>query len=256
MSKKYIQATTPNKIFILNEIRKNHKKFLQEQNEILRYYKTNNNQVGFVKFGEALPLNSTEIKKDEYEALKFKPSDVKNYYWEKESLKGVEERMPPVEYNGDVYTAKGTKKPEKWGMYMGKLGDYNQQMSEHTSFMKKWFKDNAPGEDFYKNNMFYSMGQDGLPKYNPETLKNHIVGLHAEEANEYFAKKNNLLTEYNKNLTNLKKTHDSVIQRLNTEKEQIEKTYGQPENEDYYRTGTGTSTTDYDPQGALGATLL
>jgi hypothetical protein len=255
MSKKYIQATIPTKIFVLDEIRKNYKDFLNEQNEILRYYKTNTNQVGYVKFGEPLPLNSTEIKKDEYEALKYKPSNVKDYYWEKESLKGTKERMPPVEYHGEVYTTKDTKKPEKWGMYMGKLGDYDQQMEEHNSFMKKWFKDNAPGEDFYKNNMFYVMGEDGLPKFNSESLKNHIVGLHAEEANEYFAKKNNLLTEYNKNLVNIKKTHDAVIQRLNSEDAQIQKTYGQPDNEEFYRTGTGTKTYDYDPQGALGATL-
>jgi hypothetical protein len=262
MNKKYIQANLPSTIFILDEINKNYKKFLVEQNDGLKkYYKTNTNQVGFVSFSESIPLNSKEITKDEYESQKGLPTSPtiltkNNYYWEKESLKGTKERMPPVEYQGEVISSKGSETPIQYGMYMGKLGDYNQQLEEHNSFMKKWFKDNAPGEDFYKNNMFYIMGSDGLPKFNQESLKNHVVGLHPEEANVYFAKKNNLLTEYNKKLNEIKKTHDATTQRLKTEKENFEAVYGIPIETNYYRPGTGTQQNDYDPQGGLGQTLL
>ena len=258
-SKNYIDAILTSKMFILNEIQKNFNKMINEEDEKnVRYYSLPNGTVGFVQFGEPLPLEAKEITKDEYNNAKV--ADVKSltpqkYYWETESLKGTPDRMPPVEYHGKVITSKGTKIPKKWGMYLGKLGDYDAQMKEHTGYIKKWFKDNAPGEDFYKNNMFYSMGSDGLPKFNNEVLKNHIVGLHAEEANEYFAKKNNLLTNYTKKLTELKKTHDATQQRLKTEEETINKQYGPPKEEDYYRTGTGTRTTDYDPQGGLGSTL-
>lgn len=229
-----------------------------------RYYRTSNNQYGYVDAPYSLPLGATEITEDEYNSLydqNKSPLDVlisSSYSWEGKTLKGVQERMPPVEYNRQVISKAGSIIPEQWGQYMGVLGDYNKQMKEHTAWLKKWFKDNAPGDDYYKNNMFYYKGTDGLPVYNESAMKNHIPGLHPQESAEYHAKKNTVLSNNNDALITLKQNHDSINQRYKSDLDKVEKDWGRPETptdyEDFYNTGAGKYNA-YDPEGALGATL-
>lgn len=229
-----------------------------------KYYKTSDNQYGYVDAPYSIPPGSTEITEDQYNSWydqnksKLNSLSTTTYSWEGDNLKGVQERMPPVEYNGQVMSKPGSVNPEQWGQYMGVLGDYNKQMEEHTAWLRKWFKDNAPGDDYYKNNMFYYKGSDGLPVYNESAMKNYIPGLHPEESAEYHAKKNTILSNHNSALTTLKQNHDSINQRYKSDLDQVEKDWGQPETptnyEDVYNTGAGKYNA-YDTEGGLGATL-
>lgn len=227
-----------------------------------KYYITSDNQYGYVDAPYNIPPGATEITEDQYNSWydqnksKLNLLSTTSYSWEGGNLKGVQERMPPVEYNGQVISRAGTTLPQQWGQYMGVLGDYNKQMKEHTAWLRKWFKDNAPGDDYYKNNMFYYKGSDGLPVYNESAMKNFIPGLHPEESAEYHARKNTILTNHNSALNTLKQNHDAINQRYKSELTKVEKDLVQPKTRPNYGYGTGAGKYHvYDPEGGIGATL-
>jgi hypothetical protein len=186
----------------------------------------------------------------------------KSYWWESINLKGYPESYPPVVNEGKVFTSVGSPSCEVWGRYNGNLGCYDVQEKEHSEYMKKWFKDNAPGDEFYKNNPFYIKGKDGLPIFNYDADRRKTPeGFADEEYPIYLAECNNITNKYQETLNLLKKNRDSDIGRLQAQINQSNKDLAEKEEAanqiNSYQSGTGirNSNVEYDPMGALGATL-
>jgi len=182
----------------------------------------------------------------------------KSYWWESINLKGYPESYPPVVNEGEVFTSVGSPSCEVWGRYNGNLGCYDVQEKEHSEYMKKWFKDNAPGDEFYKNNPFYIKGKDGLPIFNYDADRRKTPeGFADEEYPIYLAECNNITNKYQATLNLLKKNRDSDIGRLQAQINQYNKDYLAQEaysNElDPNVRYLGKSGNVYDPMGALGS---
>jgi hypothetical protein len=183
-----------------------------------------------------------------------------NYWWEDVNLKGYPEEYPPVIYQGEIYTSGNVCKT--WSTYKGQIGCYENQLEEHKSFMRKWYTDNAPGDDFYKNNPFYIKGEDGLPVFSyDESRRNVPKGFHPQEYPLYLAEVNNIKTKYTNKKNDLSKLKDTDIERLKGWRDYYQKQYNEglanANRIDAYQTGTGlkNSADEYDYTGGIGATM-
>lgn len=183
---------------------------------------------------------------------------IKNYWWQSINLKGYPESYPPVVSEGAVFTSVGSPSCEVWGTYNGNLGCYDVQEKEHSEYMKKWFKDNAPGDEFYKNNPFYIKGDDGLPVFNYDADRRKTPqGFADEEYPIYLAECNNIINKYQATLNLLKKNRDSDIGRLQAQINEFNKNLAdqktrasEPDPNVRYM---GQSGMLYDPSGGIGA---
>ena len=187
------------------------------------------------------------------------PTNMK-YWWSEMNLKNYEQAYPPVKYYGEIITTPGsTGCGGDYGTYNGVFGCYDQQIKEHQLFMKKWYLDNRPGDEFYRDNPFYIKGKDGLPVFNYDgSRRTTPSGFDTQEYPLYLAETNNIETKYQNKINNLTKIKNSDIGRLNKKIQDIESELEQQKkiaSAEYYRTGTGTKNYDYDPEGGLGATL-
>jgi hypothetical protein len=185
-----------------------------------------------------------------------------SYWWEGVNLKGYPESYPPVIYEGQVIDRIGGPSCSVYATYNGVFGCYDSQEKEHSEYMKKWFKDNAPGDDFYKNNPFYVKGKDGLPVFNYDPSRRKVPeGFHLDEYPVYLAECNNIENKYQTKISLLSKNRNSDVGRLQSQVDQYNKDLVNAESEaqrlDSYQTGTGikNSADEYDYTGGLGATL-
>ena len=182
----------------------------------------------------------------------------KSYWWQSVNLKGYPESYPPVVNEGNFYSSVGTPLCDTYSTYNGNLGCYDVQEKEHSEYMKKWFKDNAPGDEFYKNNPFYIKGKDGLPIFNYDLERKKIPdGFAPEEYPLYLAECNNIINKYQATLNLLKTNRDSDIGRLQAQINEFNKNLADQEAEaskldpkTYYM---GQSGMVYDPSGGIGA---
>lgn len=186
---------------------------------------------------------------------------IKNYWWENVNLKGYPEEYPPVIYQGQIITSDDSS-CTTWSTYKGQIGCYDNQIEEHKSFMKKWYKDNTPGDEFYKNNPFYIKGEDGLPVFSYDESRRTVpTGFHAEEYPIYLAEVNNIKTKFQNKKTELQKLRDSDVERLNGWKAYYEKQYRDAlttaNASVEYQPGTGlkNSSVEYDYAGGIGAIM-
>lgn len=184
----------------------------------------------------------------------------KKYWWSDMDLNGYEQAYPPVKYYGEIITTPGSAGCNgNYGTYNGVFGCYDQQNAEHQLFMKKWYTDNKPGDEFYKDNIFYIKGKDGLPVFNYDASRRTTPsGFDGQEYPLYLAECNNIETKYQNKINNLSKIKNSDIGRLNKKIQDINSDLESQKkiaSAEYYRTGTGTQNYDYDPSGGLGSTL-
>lgn len=186
----------------------------------------------------------------------------KSYWWENINLKGYPESYPPVIYEGQVINRIGGPSCSVYSTYNGLFGCYDDQEKEHSKYMKKWFKDNAPGDEFYKNNPFYVKGTDGLPVFNYDPSRRKVPeGFNNDEYPIYLAECNNIENKYQTKISVFAKNRNSDVGRLQTQLNQYNTDLVNAESEaqrlDSYQPGTGirNSANEYDPSGALGATL-
>jgi hypothetical protein len=234
---------------------------LSEQKDIKSY--TNEELEAIIKSTvyaqelKTLAIQELQNRKDKSFGT-FNPITTSNkYWWSDVNLNGYEKTYPPVKWYGKVYKDKDNNTScSEYGTYNGIFGCYYNQLEEHKQFMKKWFNDNKPGDEFYKDNVFYVKGRDGLPVFNyDESRKKTPSGFHPEEYPIYLAECNNIETKYQTSINNLLKNKKSDIDRLKVKKKELNDQFISDKNKTLTDQKYLNNKSDYDPQGGIGQAL-